>query len=61
MLYTMNASGSNLGKNLFIHTALLKIWPWKTLSMIGLVVQVALIGLFIPKMLSLIETGKTEI
>lgn len=37
MLYTMNGSVSNLGKNLFIHTALLKIFPWKGLSFLGII------------------------
>lgn len=54
MIYTMNASASNLGKNLFIHTAILKIVPWKVMSFIGLVIQVPLIFGFIPKMLNLI-------
>lgn len=54
MLFTMNASANNLGKNTFIHTALLKTIPWKTLSMVGLAIQVPLIVLFVPKILDLI-------
>lgn len=61
MLYTMSASGSNLGKNLFVHTAMLKIWPWKTLAMVGLIIQIPLILIFIPKMLAFIEKGETKI
>lgn len=36
MLYTMNASGANFGKNLFIHQAILKKLPWKPVSLAGL-------------------------
>lgn len=61
MLYTMSASASNFGKNLFIHTTLLKKIQWKTLSMIGLVIQIPLILVFTPKMVELIEKGETDI
>lgn len=61
MLYTMGASASNFGKNLFIHTSLLKIWPWKTLSIIGLVIQAPIIFAFTPKMMKLVEEGETNI
>lgn len=61
MLFTGNASGVNFGKNLFIHTAILKKVPWKTMSIIGLAIQVPLIFVFTPKMLDLVETGETKI
>ena len=57
MLYTMNASGSNFGRNLFIHTALLKKVPWRTAALVGLVIQVVLIFVFTPKMMDLVEGG----
>lgn len=61
MLYTMNASGANLGKNLFIHTAILKKLPWKTVSFVGLAMQIPLILVFIPKIMDLIEEGETRL
>lgn len=57
MLYTMSASMSNLGKNHAIHVALLKKIHWRTLSMIGLVIQIPMILFFVPKMQALIQSG----
>ena len=51
MLYTMNASFTNFGKNMSLHTALLKKFPWKTLSMFGMIIQIPLIIFFVPKMI----------
>ena len=61
MLYTMGASCSNFGKNMFIHTALLKKVSWKTLSMVGMAIQVPIILFFVPKMIDLIDKGETKI
>lgn len=61
MLYTMNTSMVNLGRNTALHTALLKTVPWKTASLIGLAIQITLIILFIPNMIDLIEEGETSI
>jgi ABC-type maltose transport system permease subunit len=54
MIYTMSASSSNLGRNKFIHTAILKIVPWRTMAIIGLGLQLILILVFTPKMIDLI-------
>ncbi len=51
MIYTMSASTSNLGKETFPHTAILKIYPWRVMAMIGLGLQVLTMIFFIPKMI----------
>lgn len=61
MLYTMNASSGNFGRNKFVHTAILKKMPWRTVALVGLMIQIPLNYVFIPKMMDLIEEGKTEI
>lgn len=38
MIYTMNSSMGNLGRNNSLHTALLNVVPWKTASRIGLAI-----------------------
>lgn len=61
MMFTMNASASNLAKLTFVHTALLKVAPWKTMALVGLLMQIP-IGLFFnPKMFELIEEGDTDV
>ena len=55
LLYTMNASISNLGRNTFIHSSIIKKVPWRTASMVGLALNVPIIVLFIPGMIDLIE------
>lgn len=57
MLYTMNASVANLGHNLFIQTAILKYLPWRTVSIIGIIIQIPIIFVFFPKMIDLIDEG----
>jgi hypothetical protein len=54
MLYTMNTSMINLGRNTTLHTALLKTVPWRTASLIGLAIQIPIIVFFIPNMIDLI-------
>lgn len=61
MLYTMNASSANFGKNKFLHTAILKKLPWRTVALAGLIIQIPLNYIFVPKMMDLIEDGKTQI
>lgn len=61
MIYTMNASLTNLGRDQTIQTALLKYIPWNIITPIGLVIQIPLTFLFIPLMMNSIEEGKTEI
>ena len=61
MLMTMSSSSCNLGRNLFIHTAILKKLPWKWVSLGGLVLQLGLIIFFIPKTIDLINKGETKI
>jgi putative effector of murein hydrolase LrgA (UPF0299 family) len=61
MLYTMSSSAANLGKLLFIQTAVLKKLPWKWVSFGGLILQLGLIIFFIPKMIDLINVGKTDL
>lgn len=60
MYYTMNASGSNLGKMLFIHTAILDKYPWKKVALLGLILQLILI-IFIPKAYQATMDGETSI
>lgn len=55
MLYTMGASISNLGRNTFIHSSILKKVPWRTASIAGLALTVPIIVFFIPGMMDLIE------
>ena len=55
MLYTMNASISILGRNAFIHTAILKKIPWRTASIIGLAITIPIVVFFIPQMMDLID------
>jgi hypothetical protein len=43
------ASAANLGKLLFIQTAVLKKLPWKWVSFGGLILQLGLIIFFIPR------------
>lgn len=57
MLFTMGASTSNFGKNLFIHTAILKKIPWRTAAMAGMIIQAILLVLFIPWIIDLISKG----
>lgn len=59
MLYTMGASCYNFGKNTFIHTAIIKKIPWKQTAIAGIILQVIIIILFIPKMLDIMPEGKT--
>jgi hypothetical protein len=54
MIYTMNTSMINLGRNTTLHTALLKTVPWRTASLIGLAIQIPIIVFFIPNMIDLI-------
>lgn len=61
MLFTMSASWSNLGKNNFIHTAILKKLPWRPVGLGGLILQIPLTFIFIPKMMDLIDEGETRI
>jgi len=43
MYFTMHASGANLGKMLFIQTAILDKLSWKEVALVGLIVQVIMI------------------
>lgn len=60
MYFTMHASASNLGKMLFLQTAILDVWSWKTCALIGLILQLFLILLY-PAALKWIESGETSI
>ena len=55
MIYTMSSSISTLGKNTFIHTAILKKIPWRTAAIIGIAITIPIIVFFIPPMMDLIE------
>lgn len=59
MMYTMNASIGNLGRNKFLHTITLKKLSWRSAALIGMIIQVPVNYFFIPKMMDLIEEGKT--
>lgn len=61
MIYTMSASAVNFGQNTFIHKAILKKVPWKTMSIIGLGIQLCLTIFFVPFMIKLINKGRTDI
>lgn len=54
MLYTMSASAGNFGMDLYIHTAILKLLPWRSVAFGGLILQLCLIVFFVPKMMNLI-------
>jgi hypothetical protein len=55
MIFTMSASAVNFGQNTFIHTAILKKVPWKTMSIIGLGIQIFLILFYVPFMINKIN------
>lgn len=54
MFYTMSSSAFNIGKDLFIHTAILKILPWREVALGGLILQLAVIIFFVPTLMDLI-------
>lgn len=54
MMYTMAASAGNFGTDTYIHTAVLKLLPWRGVALGGLVLQAFIIVFFVPKMINLI-------